>query len=280
MALTQNQIPEKFRQIIHRQREVYDNNATVREAAQIPDTTDIALKDDADWIKVPAVICVFVDMVGSTMLSASQFDKSTARTYQWFTGTAVRLFAEFGAPYVDVRGDGVFALFDGDQPNTALASAVTFKTFVENEFVPEIARRTNGKIESGVHIGIDCKTVLVKRVGLPRRNDRSDRQNEVWAGKPVNMASKLCNQCPAGSILVSDRYFELLRDEKVLISCGCDGSGESADEVDLWTRHEVAEDSPFDFSSYYELKSKWCKVHGEEYCNAIVALDGTYGGTR
>lgn len=277
MARSQNQIPERFREIIHRQREVYNNNATVRESDQIPDTTEIAVKDDADWIKVPAVICVFVDMVGSTMLSASQFDRSTARTYQWFTGTAVRLFAEFGAPYVDVRGDGVFGLFDGDQPNTALASAVTFKTFVENDFVPEITRRTNGKIESGVHIGIDCKTVLVKKVGLPRRNNRSDRQNEVWAGKPVNMASKLCNQCPAGSILVSDRYFELLSDERALKTCGCGSSGE---KVDLWTRYEVVEDSPYDFSFYYELKSKWCEIHGEEYCNAIVALDGADGQTR
>lgn len=273
MAFKRTQLPERFREIIQRQREVYDDSARITEAQRIPDTTEIAVKDDAEWIKVPDVICVFVDMVGSTKLSASQYDKSTARTYQWFTGTAVRLFAEFGAPYVDVRGDDVFALFDGDHPNTALASAVTFKTFVENDFVPEITRRTNGKIDSGVHIGIDCKTVLVKKVGLPRRKNRTDRQNEVWAGKPVNMASKLCNLCPAGSIFVSDRYFELLSDEKVLKTCGCDGSGNTADQVALWTRHEVAEDTPFDIAAYYELKSKWCDVHGAEYCEAIVALD-------
>lgn len=273
MAFKRTQLPERFREIIQRQREVYDNSARITEAQRIPDTTEIAVKDDAEWIKVPDVICVFVDMIGSTKLSASQYDQSTARTYQWFTGTAVRLFAEFGAPYVDVRGDGVFALFDGDQPNTALAAAVTFKTFVENDFAPEITHRTNGKIDSGVHIGIDCKTVLVKKVGLPRRKNRTDRQNEVWAGKPVNMASKLCNLCPAGSIYVSDRYFELLSDEKVLNTCGCDGSGNTADQVALWTRHEVAEDSPFDFDAYHELKSKWCEVHGAEYCEAIVALD-------
>lgn len=71
-------------------------------------------KDDADWIRVPAVICVYMDMVGSTKLSASEFDKSTARIYQWFSGTAARLFVQFGAPYVDVRAGGVLALFKGD----------------------------------------------------------------------------------------------------------------------------------------------------------------------
>lgn len=102
------------------------------------------------------------------------------------------------------------------------------------------------------------------------RKNRTDRQNEVWAGKPVNMASKLCNLCPAGSIFVSDRYFELLSDEKVLKTCGCGSEGK---KVDLWTKHEVSEDSRFDFSAYYRLESKWCESHGAEYCEAIVALD-------
>lgn len=134
-----------------------------------------------------------------------------------------------------------------------------------------------GEIEWGVHISLDSKTVLVKRVGISRRNNRSDRQNEAWAGKPVNMANKLRNICGAGSILVCDRYFGRLTDERVLISCGCDGSGGHNEKVDLWTRHEIGDDFPFDFPFYHEPKSKWCEIHGEEYGDAIVALDGACG---
>ena len=57
----------------------------------------------------------FVDMKGSTQLSATNHEKSTAGAYQLFTGTAVRLFDAFDAPYINVRGDGVFALFDQDR---------------------------------------------------------------------------------------------------------------------------------------------------------------------
>jgi class 3 adenylate cyclase len=130
-------------------------------------------------------------MMGSTKLSAEAHDNSTAGAYQLFTGTAVRLFSEFEAPYIDVRGDGVFALFNSDQPYRALAAAVTFKTFAREEFTPRIKEKTEQAV--GSHLGIDQKTVLVRKLGLKRHAERTDRQNEVWAGKPVNMAAKLAS---------------------------------------------------------------------------------------
>ena len=68
-------------------------------------------------------------MLGSTQFSASTHENATAGAYQLFTGTAVAIFDSFEASYIDVKGDGVFALFNGDQPYRALAAAVTFKTF-------------------------------------------------------------------------------------------------------------------------------------------------------
>lgn len=54
----------------------------------------------------------------------------------------MRLFNAFEASYIDVRGDGVFALFNRDHPYRALAAAVTFKAFVHEEFVPRIKKKT------------------------------------------------------------------------------------------------------------------------------------------
>jgi class 3 adenylate cyclase len=206
-------------------------------------------------------------MIGSTQLSAQKHARGTARAYQFFTGTAVDLFHEFDAPYIDVRGDGVFGLFNQDQTYLALAAAVTFKTFVEVEFVPRFEKDTG--IELGAHIGIDQGTVLVRRIGLKRRNDRTDRQNEVWAGKPVNMSSKLAGMAQAGELLVSDRYFRRIKHELVQMSCGC--PDEKKEE--LWTEVDVTEKPQFDFETAHCLTSRWCETHGEEYCNAIVALD-------
>src|SRR5690606_29953848 len=153
--------------------------------------------------QIPDVICVFVDMINSTQMSASTYSKSTASIYNYFTETAIRIFHEIETPYIDVKGDGVFALFNSNQVNKAIAGAVLFKTFIREEFSPRIKSKYD--LNVGCHCGIDQKTLLVKRFGLKRTGGRTDRQNEVWAGKAVNMAAKLASLSQENEILASDR---------------------------------------------------------------------------
>ena len=235
--------------------------------AQIPDTDEIPFQNQSHWIRIPDVICVFVDMKNSTKLSAYNQDKITAGIYQFFTGTAVRLLHNFEAAYIDVKGDGAFALFNSNQPHRALAAAVTVKTFIHEEFVPR-AKRDSG-VDLGSHLGIDQRTVLVRKIGLKRQGGRTDRQNEVWAGKPVNMASKLAGRSVDDELLVSDRYYERLTNEKALISCGCP----SGAKTQLWSQMDVRSDALFDFDSMYRLASNWCSKHGAEYCQALLKAD-------
>jgi class 3 adenylate cyclase len=264
--ISESQIPSRYKSIIQEQLEIYKQANSITDRNSIPDTQDIPIENPNYWFKIPDVICVFVDMKGSTKLSASTHDKTTAGAYQLFTGTAVRLFHEFETPYIDVRGDGVFALFNSNQVYRAIAAAVTFKTFVEKEFVPKIKSKTG--VDVGGHYGIDQKTVLVRKIGLKRHSDRSDRQNEVWAGKPINMASKLAAIAEDGEILVSDRYFNRIKSELVLKSCGCPDNSIN----DLWTKRDV-DDPKFDFKIIYSLKSNWCSTHGSQFCNDILKLD-------
>jgi class 3 adenylate cyclase len=262
-----SQIPSRFQRLIDQQVALYGQGTTSEIRKSIPPADDIPFVNRRHWFNIPDVISVFVDMIGSTKLSAEKRARSTARAYQFFTGTAVDIFHEFDVPYIDVRGDGVFGLFNQDQIYRALAAAVTFKTFVEVEFVPRFKNDT--AIELGAHIGIDQGTVLVRRIGLKRRDDRTDRQNEVWAGKPVNMSSKLASKAKAGELLVSDRYFRRIKHELVRKSCGCPGNKKE----DLWMAVDVTKDSKFDFGTAHCLKMRWCEKHGEKHCNAITALD-------
>lgn len=261
--------PKRFQPIIDEQVRLYKQKRTAESRADIPPTDQIPLKDPLRWLQIPNVISVFVDMKGSTQLSAQKHARGTAGAYQLFTGTAVALFHEFEAPYIDVRGDGVFALFNQDQVYRALAAAITFKTFAKTVFVPQLKGVTN--LELGAHIGIDQETVLVRKIGLKRHSDRTDRQNEVWAGKPVNMSSKLAAMADADQLLVSDRYYQRIRDEHARKTCGCPGNR----KVDLWTPVEVKDDPKFDFGMAYRLDACWCEEHGAAYCNAIMALDQT-----
>ena len=262
-----DQITNSCKEIVDAQKEIYLKGASITNHNKIPDSSQIPIRNQNHWIKIPNVICVYVDMVNSTRLSATRHDKSTASTYQLFTGTAVRLFHEFYASYIDVRGDGVFALFDSDKPHIALASAVTFKTFSEEEFVPTLKSKV--EVDIGCHVGIDQKTLLVKKIGLQRIKDRTDRQNEVWAGKPVNMASKLASKGTHGELIVSDRFFNAIKCEEALYSCGCPNE----EKVYLWESVDLSDDANFDFKEAYLLRSKWCKDHGREYCEKVIEFD-------
>lgn len=235
---------------------------------QIPDTPQIPIRNPTNWLKIPDVICCFVDMEGSTKLSAGSHDRTTAKAYRFFTETAIRIFHKFGASYIDIKGDGVFGLFNKNQPYTALAATISFKTFVYEYFTPKVKNLTKKYI--GGHFGIDQKTVLVRKFGLKRYKSRTDRQNEVWAGKPINMAAKLASLSTDNKLWVSDRYFRNLKDEKAIYSCGCpDGYKEM-----LWEAEDLLYNNQFDFDTAYSLGSNWCKKHGKSFCSDLVKLDG------
>lgn len=270
-AITDLQMPEFLQEVIDDAVDQLAEGTEIEEVNRIPDTQEIPIEDPTRWLRIPNVICVFADMQNSTRLSATNHDQSTAGVYQFFTRTAVRLFSVLDAPYIDVRGDGVFCLFNSNQPYTAFAAAVTFKTFADKEFAPQ-ARGATG-VEVGSHLGIDQRTVLVRKMGLKRYKDRTDRQNEVWAGRPVNMAAKLAGRSNHGELLVSDRYFAEVDDRRVRYSCGCDGKGNNTGSKYLWSKVSLKDDDRFDFDTAYQLKSCWCGVHGKRYCEEILGLD-------
>lgn len=271
MSIIESQLPERFRQEIQEQIEVYNQRRTFEERKSIPDTKEIPIQDKTRWFRIRNIICVYVDMLGSTQLSASTHESATAGAYQLFTGTAVAILDSFEASYIDVKGDGVFALFNGNQPYRALASAVTFKTFSKEEFVPKIKDATG--LTVGCHIGVDQKLVLVRKLGLKRYAERSDRQNEVWAGKPVNMAAKLAAKSADGELLVSDRFYENITDDCVRYSCGCNSAQATGAKSFLWNPVDLTGDQKFDFKTAYCLKSQWCSNHGNEFCEKFLALD-------
>lgn len=263
--INENQLPEKYRNIINGQVGKFKDKIFTEKVDTIPDEKCITTEQSKKWIKIPDVVCVFVDMKNSTKFSASHHAGTTAKVYTLFTGTAIRLFHSFGASYIDVKGDGVFALFNKNEVHTALASAVTFKTFVSEVFTLKVTNKT--KIDTGVHIGVDQSTLIVSKIGLRKDKSRGNIHNEVWAGKTVNMASKLASLSINNEIHVSSRFFKNIKSEKALLSCEC------GDPKKLWKSIELKDDDRFSFNKAYVLESLWCKKHGSVYLDEIINED-------
>ncbi len=264
--IKEDQMPEDIRKIIREQVEVFGDKNTITDRNEVPDTCDIPLNNKRNWLKIRDVICVYSDMKGSTKLSKELDAYDLASAYQLFTETIIRIFHALNASYVDVKGDGVFALFNSDEPHLALVSAVAAKTFVFEVFMDKF--RIYEDI-IGSHFGIDVETLLVRRFGLKRVGGRTDRQNEVWAGKTVNMASKLASISGHNQIVVSDRFYHRLNEREATWSCGCP----NGEETQLWESFSVDGYDYFDFSEAYLLKSNWCPTHGEEFFNKLRSVD-------
>ena len=231
------------------------------------------------WFQISNVTAVFIDLKRSTELSADSSPKTSAFAYTYFVRAVVLIFERFGSNYIDIHGDGVFALFSGPQSEFyAVASAITARAQIERDISVRFEEDTSTDWELTAGVGIDRGTLLVRRLGL-----RGTKQNEVWAGKPVNMAAKLSSVACSNQVVVSERVFSryqkasYIRRRALLWSCGCndDVQGDGLDAcigetACLWTQEAAPGEMGLDFDQIYRLESKWCCVHGAEFCETIV----------
>jgi len=255
---------KELRDIFNEAEDLFKKDIKITNENCIPETKRIPIENKQHWKKIREVVCVYVDMKNSTKLSISTDMKFLAKVYMLFTGSITKIFHEFDSRYIDIKGDGIFGLFNFNEPHRALAAAVTIQTFLNDIFLPKVEKRG-----VGYHIGIDVRDVLVRKVGLKFYNDRTDRQNEVWAGKPINMAAKL-SSLSDNDILVSEKYFKkIMHCKEAIYSCGC-----PYDKVeDLWEIIDVSFCEFLDFDTSYRLKSSWCNSHGLEFCKRILECD-------
>ena len=85
----ENQLPERYRDIISEQIEIYDQGRSITVRNSIPETSEISLEKPTHWLRIPDVICVFVDMLNSTKLSAELQGLSTEEQMVSYSRTRV-----------------------------------------------------------------------------------------------------------------------------------------------------------------------------------------------
>ena len=231
------------------------------------------------WWRIPQVTAVFADLKGSTKMSATESRTDAAVAYTLFIRAMAVILDRFEARYIDIQGDGIFGLFSGQGSRfLAAACAITMRTEVQRTVDTGFQRHTSADSDITVGIGVDEGTLLVRRLGL-----RGTKQNEVWVGKPVNVAAKLSSEAESNQVVVSDRVYQhyerasMLRQCALIWSCGCSngirGSGLNVamgQTSPLWKRSPALTDMGFDFAHLHRLNSPWCAIHGAEFCETIV----------
>lgn len=221
------------------------------------------------WKRIEDVVVVVADLTDSTKLGFDKYVSTSASIYEAATGGAIRVVADaaFDPQFVDIQGDGFFALFHGERRyERAFAAAVTVKTFSERCLVPLIEQHLSAKTpKTGFKVGMASGILAVKRVGVRGTNE------PVWAGKPVNWATKCAQAAERHELVVTERVWNRLKDNAyVTWSCGCSDDTPIGRYVNLWDTVQVQK-LPTEDWSCHRLKSAWCVNCGEDFCVAILS---------
>lgn len=237
------------------------------------------------WHKFDDIVVVFVDLEASTNLSNQiKTDEGLARVYNIIMGTAVTIFDNYDASFVDIQGDGGFAIFWGSNRYLqALVSAITIQT-INRKMMSTITEKYPNVTSKGLKIGIASGPALVKKVGLSQKlaksaNGQDDGWEEpVWSGNSVNYAAKASQSVSGGNIVITksvkqsiDHYVNLTK------TCGCavDENQKLLDMqgvvTDVWERFKI-EKIESEESEGYVNSNSWCPRHGNEYADDLLGM--------
>lgn len=248
------------------------NNFRIEELDSIKRIAEDSYLEAPVWVGGDTqFVCLFIDLDNSSKMSFKKHPKTMAKIYDYFTQTLIDVLGQDGieADYVDIKGDGAFGIFEGQNAAfRALSAALTFGTFFRKYIRP--------KFQDDEHIfnfkaSISMDKLLVKRIG--KRGARNN--NEVWAGRLINNASKLAALTkqiygidpefnPAnGSILVisdSIRQIFVNKHSFAIMHCGHDLSGGSVQPGELWRSYDVSTNDEIHDDVVYYAPGLWCDI--------------------
>lgn len=239
---------------------------------------DEAYLENSTWLGGDEqFVCLAIDLDKSSILSARRNVKTMAKLYEYFTENIVDMLniEEIKADYIDIKGDGVFGIYQGeDAIKRAFIASVTFRTF----FTTHIKT----KFKTAFDIDLNCKAaiykdkILVKRIGTRKYN------NEVWAGRLVNNTYKLMklsdrvkdenplNKMHSVLVISEDIYYHLNENhyDHAIMSCGCRTS--DGISVPLWTEIDTTKEEDIHGDKAYYMHHLWCDKCGDYYLSEIL----------
>ena len=225
---------------------------------------DTLLLERRRWVRIRDVVAVAVDLKNSTMLDFRHQARTSTRLYEAVIGNCVAIFRNFQADFVDIQGDGLFALYHGDRAQErAMEAGITLKTFSQRSIVPRIGEEMDERFpKTGLKTGMSAGVLVVKKVGKRNNNE------PVWAGKPVNWATKCAQKADANELIVTESvYAKFENNDYIRYSCGCKNGQYLKQFRDLW-KQVIVDTLPDSTVRCMSLTSAWCENHSDEFCQA------------
>jgi len=176
-----------------------------RDGQKVPDTDDLALKNEA--VNLDATV-LYADLADSTGLVKGRKDWFAAEVYKNYLYCASKIIRSQGGSITAFDGDRVMAVFiDNSKNSNAVKAALKIKWAVDNIINPGIkAQYPNETYVLQQKVGIDTSTLMVARTGIRGSNDL------VWVGTAANNAAKLATLDLGYSTYISHASYNMLHD--------------------------------------------------------------------
>lgn len=257
--------------------EKLDMDFDIVKKKEIP--SNFKLEND-EWAQVDDVVCVYFDLSSSTNILRDYGDEISVKIFDSYIKSATRIFKNFECSYLDIQGDGGFALFSGDKHiQRAMVSAITLKTLLSKSYsgnLNDLVKKIKSKINLSSRIGVHIGKILAKKSGIRGENEI------LWLGGLVSVASKICGlkrenaelfkgdlgeKIKSDILKISeDLYQEMLQlncSDYLMKSCNC------GEMTGLWEELEF-EKNFYGVDKIYILETKWCKKCGDTFSKAIL----------
>ncbi len=153
-------------------------------------------------------VILFVDMAGSTKISASVNSKINAKINRIFLMQMSKIIDNYGGYILKYVGDCVIGIFPAEHNYTGMCdnsiqAAMTMVGLIEDVINPIF--KSKGLPTIGCHIGIDIGKVLVDNVGARNIGSFVD-----LIGYPMNLTAKIQSKAGNNDILIGKTLFENL----------------------------------------------------------------------
>jgi len=240
--------------------------AALKSPTTIEDTTlfpsvDSLYSRKPTWKRIKDAVVVSADLKNSTQLSFGKYINTSAKIYEASTAPLVSILWAFKPAFVDIQGDGAFAIYHGERATErALCAAITIKTFSAVTLEPKIREILGEKVpDTGLKTGMDRGTLIARKLGVHGTNE------PVWAGRPVNFAFKCAGRADAHGLIVTEEVFKHFASNDY-VTHSCDHSDPP---TELW--HETDVEKLGTHSKCKELTSHWCENGcGDRFATAIL----------
>lgn len=149
------------------------------------------------------VAILFLDLEGCSILCENLSPKEMNRLIEYYFSRFFDVIQKYRGTVNEIMGDGFMAIFEANDSDRDIHDATSAAVELRRLVLESRKQRVQNRYNTEVHIGLHAGNAFV---GFTRfRAKVWERWTYTASGPVVNIAARLCQIAPGGSIFISEK---------------------------------------------------------------------------